>query len=363
MEILCIVLAVVVLLAGGLTLYVYKKNAMLLPALLGIGGFPKIKEEAYYDRDGHFRPGTKEDKMGFFMQHPIFGGFKHMYFNVEDNVLKAIAPVKYKDFQRAQGRADQTDAALEAFHYLTGLVEGGRAKLISDFYPPDEINKNPYKSHLTGMFYIGEEGKPLAVVVPGGGFICNVTDCEGYPVAMKLHKMGYSVLVISYPVGKQLGETEQEKQGQAAARELTQVIRYLTKHQKQLSVNMEDYAIFGFSAGGLMTTAFSFANYADCCHKNNLPRPKAIFPMYGLDWNIKALPQDGGLAVFSIVGRNDEFGFAQVEDKLPTLKETLGEENVTVKIIDGLGHGFGIGSETKVKNWLQEAVSFWEMHR
>jgi len=36
---------------------------------------------------------------------------------------------------------------------------------------------------------------------------------------------------------------------------------------------------------------------------------------------------------------------------------------VSVKIIDGLGHGFGIGYETKVKNWLQEAVSFWEAHR
>ena len=50
---------------------------------------------------------------------------------------------------------------------------------------------------------------------------------------------------------------------------------------------MDDYAIFGFSAGGLMTTAYSFANYEDCCHKNHLPRPKVIFPMYGLDWNIK----------------------------------------------------------------------------
>mgnify|MGYP000665359513 CR=1 FL=1 len=41
-----------------------------------------------------------------FMQHPVFGGFKHMFFNVEDNVLKAIAPVKYKDFFKAQGRED-----------------------------------------------------------------------------------------------------------------------------------------------------------------------------------------------------------------------------------------------------------------
>ena len=252
---------------------------------------------------------------------------------------------------------------MESFNYLTGLVEKGQARLVSDLYPAEAVNSHPYRSHLTGMFYQGQQGKPLAIVVPGGGFISNVTDCEGYPVAMKLHKMGYSVFVVSYPVGRQLGETEQVKQGQAAARELTQVIRYLTEHQKQFSVNMDDYAIFGFSAGGLMTTAYSFANYEDCCHKNHLPRPKVIFPMYGLDWDIKALPEDKGLAVFSIVGRDDEFGFANVEDKLPELEKVLGKENVSVRIVDGLGHGFGIGNETKVKNWLQEAVIFWEAHR
>ena len=65
-------------------------------------------------------------------------------------------------------------------------------------------------------------------------------------MAMKLHKMGYSVFVVSYPVGRQLGETEQVKQGQAAARDLTQVIRYLTEAQTQYSVNMDDYGLFGF---------------------------------------------------------------------------------------------------------------------
>ena len=139
-----------------------------------------------------------------------------------------------------------------------------------------------------------------------------------------------------------------------------QVIRYLKEHEQELSVDMDDYAIFGFSAGGMMTTAYSFANYEDCCHKVKLPRPKVIFPMYGLDWNIKALQEDKGLAVFSIVGRDDEFGFANVEDKLPELEKVLGKENVSVRIVDGLGHGFGIGNETKVKNWLQEAVIFWK---
>ena len=98
MKIFFAVVVIVLLFVIGATLYVYKKSAMFLPALLGICGFPKIKESSYYDENGHFRPGTGEDKVGFFMQHPVFGGFKHMFFNVEDNVLKAIAPVKYKDF-------------------------------------------------------------------------------------------------------------------------------------------------------------------------------------------------------------------------------------------------------------------------
>jgi predicted esterase len=180
---------------------------------------------------------------------------------------------------------------------------------------------------------------------------------------MKLHKLGYSVLVISYPIGKQLGETEQEKQGQAAVRELVQVIRYLKEHEQELSVDMDDYAIFGFSAGGMMTTAYSFANYEDCCHKVKLPRPKVIFPMYGLDWNVKAVEQDKGLAVFSIAGREDEYGFGNIEKSLPQLKSVLGEDNVSVRVYDNLGHGFGIGSNTIVPHWFEEAVEFWEAHR
>lgn len=113
MKIFFAVVVIVLLFVIGATLYVYKKSAMFLPALLGICGFPKIKESSYYDENGHFRPGTGEDKVGFFMQHPVFGGFKHMFFNVEDNVLKAIAPVKYKDFLKAPGREEQLDAALE----------------------------------------------------------------------------------------------------------------------------------------------------------------------------------------------------------------------------------------------------------
>lgn len=55
MKIFFAVVVIVLLFVIGATLYVYKKSAMFLPALLGICGFPKIKESSYYDENGHFR--------------------------------------------------------------------------------------------------------------------------------------------------------------------------------------------------------------------------------------------------------------------------------------------------------------------
>lgn len=33
---------------------------------------------------------------------------------------------------------------------------------------------------------------------------------------------------------------------------------------------------------------------------------------------------------------------------------------VAFKVIAGLGHGFGLGTETKAEGWIDEAVRFWE---
>ena len=46
MKIFFAVVVIVLLFVIGATLYVYKKSAMFLPALLGICGFPKIRKAA-----------------------------------------------------------------------------------------------------------------------------------------------------------------------------------------------------------------------------------------------------------------------------------------------------------------------------
>ena len=85
-----------------------------------------------------------------------------------------------------------------------------------------------------------------------------------------------------------------------------------------------------------MTTAYAFSDYKDCCHKHNLPRPAAIFPIYGLHWELKVHEKDKGLAVFSRVGRDDPTGFAAVEKIIPDIRKALGQENVDIVMYDKL---------------------------
>ena len=112
-----------------------------------------------------------------------------------------------------------------------------------------------------------------------------------------------------------------------------------------------------------MTTSYSFAGYNDSCDKYGLPVPKVIFPIYGLDRNVEPQEKDKGLAVYSIVGRQDPYGFGKIEEKIPILNKVLGEENVCIRIYDGLEHGFGIGTGTVAENWLEDATCFWQKHR
>ena len=100
MKILAVILLVLILAAAGLTFYVYRSKAMFLPALLGLGRFPQVKKESYYNGDGTFRQATADDSMAFLMQHPVFGGYKHMFFNAEDSCRRAQAPVWGSAFAR-----------------------------------------------------------------------------------------------------------------------------------------------------------------------------------------------------------------------------------------------------------------------
>lgn len=152
------ILLVLILAAAGLTFYVYRSKAMFLPALLGLGRFPQVKKESYYNGDGTFRQATADDSMAFLMQHPVFGGYKHMFFNAEDNVLKSIAPASYSAFMKAQGREEQLESSLEFFNYLTAQVQQGRPGCFRIFIRKRMWKRIPIRAILPACFIRERKG-------------------------------------------------------------------------------------------------------------------------------------------------------------------------------------------------------------
>ena len=181
----------------------------------------------------------------------------------------------------------------------------------------------------------------MAVLIAGGGFDGVASYLESIPAAMELHRRGYSAFVLVYRVNVELHETEPQAKGGEASKDVLPAVRYLIGHQAEYGYTMDGFGMFGFSAGGLMTTAYAFSDYKDCCHKHNLPRPAAIFPIYGLHWELKVHEEDKGLAIFSRVGRDDPTGFAAVEKIIPDIRKALGQENVDIVMYDKLGHAWG----------------------
>lgn len=334
-------------------------------AMVGIGGIKNVAEEEYLDENGNYRHATINDPMRFFYQHPIFDGNHYLYSNMEDKYLNFVEAVKLSTFCESQKRDAQV--CLDAFNYLIDAANAGEAETLPCFYPDEEIEKEPEKAMVQGVLYHGDKTKPLAIVAAGGGFISVVSDYEGYPYAMELHKAGYNVLVLNYRIGEQLNIRENNSDSMSeknleAVKDLTQAVRWLRNHQEELQISLDNYALFGSSAGGMLIDTYTFAEFPGNYRENDLPKPSVIVPIYGLPESINITEKDKGIAIFEVVGKGDEYGFDKIENKIDDIERILGEENVEIRVLDDFPHGAGLGIGTEGEGWILDAIEFWEEH-
>lgn len=341
-----------------------KYKGLFWPAILGVKHMPKVKESEFYNDAGGFRRATINDKIAFFLQHPVWEGRPELFMKTRSpKEIYAMSGMSVHGLCNLIGQPAQAQSIVDGFNYVVEQKGLKKVHFISGLYAEDEVRRDPDKGKVQGILFQGKPGKPVAVLIAGGGFDGVASYLESIPAAMELHRRGYSVFVLVYRVNVELHETEPQAKGEEASKDVLPAVRYLIGHQAEYGYTMDGFGMFGFSAGGLMTTAYAFSDYKDCCHKHNLPRPAAIFPIYGLHWELKVHEKDKGLAVFSRVGRDDPTGFAAVEKIIPDIRKALGQENVDIVMYDKLGHGFGLGIDTAADGWLRDAVAFWEKHR
>lgn len=357
-----VLICIIVIAVAAILLIARLAYGINLLALTGMGKIQEVKQEEYYDEDGKYRHATAENQMRFFYQHPIFAGNKYLYTNMEDKYLNLVEATKLPVFCQSQNRS--MEVCLEAFNYLIDTANEGKAETLPCFYSEEEIAVHPEKANVQGVFYRGESNMPLAIVCAGGGMITVVSDYEGYPYAMELHKAGYNVVVLNYRVrADQLYTDDINKQSIEAAKDLTQAVKWLMDKEEELGINMEGYGLFGSSAGGMLIDVFSFAEFPGNYRESGLPKPAVIVPIYGLPVTVNITEADKGIAIFERVGKDDEYGFGDIAEKLDDITKVLGEDNVDIRVLDDFPHGVGLGMGTEGEGWIYDAMSFWETHR
>lgn len=115
------------------------------------------------------------------------------------------------------GQPAQAQSIVDGFNYVVEQKGLKKVHFISGLYAEDEVRRDPDKGKVQGILFQGEPGKPVAVLIAGGGFD-GVASYLETPAAHELHRRGYSAFVLVYRVNVELHETESAGQGRGGIR-------------------------------------------------------------------------------------------------------------------------------------------------
>ncbi len=226
--------------------------------------------------------------------------------------------------------------------------------------------------------YLISDGRkhPAAIICPGGGYSMCCSFVEGMPFAKELNKRGYHAIVVYY-------RCKSKARFPAPMEDLAWAVREVIDHAEEWNLNMENYSLWGSSAGGHLAASFS-VHYAEY----GLPKPGALILSYPVI-TMGKLTHPGSRE--NLLGKNPtqaQMDSASVELQVtenypPTFLWYGDEDNLVptencrmlyaalqgkdvpcrLKHYPNTGHGVGLGRGKPCEGWFAEAVTLWEEKR
>jgi acetyl esterase/lipase len=232
-----------------------------------------------------------------------------------------------------------------AVNHMIDEINDGKT-IFYDFYTEQQKQENPSKESTGLFFFRGKPGAPFAVVCAGGGFAYVGSLHEGFPHAVELSKKGYNSFVLKYRVGSELRATE----------DLAAAISYIFKKAEMLEVSVEDYSLWGSSAGARMVGNIALKGTA-AFGGYNLPKPRIVVIAYTGQTSFS----ENYPPAFITVSEDDRIVNVSVVDRRVENLRNAGIE-VEYRKYKNAGHGFGLGVGTDAEGWIEYAIQFWENH-
>lgn len=282
------------------------------------------------------------------MNHPAFSNWGHLIFPWDQN-NRYSENMTMKDVPNLHLWHTNRDAQsmIDSVNRLIDDINSG-VQVFYDIYTDEEKKIDPSKK-MTGLFFLrGEEGKPYAVICPGGGFCYVGSLHEGFPIAMELNKNGYNAFVLKYRVGQ--GET-------VASHDLIAAVHFIQSHAKELGVSLKNYSLWGGSAGARMCSNVTYGEGGINRPQELLSPAVSVIAYTYYAGNPAFNPNDP--AAYFIVGTDDWIVPWQEVKKRAEKMKMIGIP-VEYHILKHTQHGFGVGTGTNAEGWIKQAISFWK---
>jgi len=287
---------------------------------------------------------TVESTIGDILHHAAFAGFARLVLPWDDRTHdEGLALGRVGVLLPYHSHVDPP-TVVRALNRMVDDVNDGKA-IFFDVYTDSAKAGQPAGSNTGLFFFRGKAGAPFAIISPGGGFSYVGSLHEGFPYAVEISRHGYNAFVLRYRAGH--GRT-------AATRDLAAAISYVFRNATALGVGTEGYSLWGSSAGARMAAAIGShgaANFGG----DAVPKPCTVVMAYTghSDYSSTEPP------TFVVVGEHDGIAPpAEMEKRVAALRG-IGTETEYHRY-PGLGHGFGLGTDTSAEGWVDRALGFWE---
>ena len=276
------------------------------------------------------------------MSDPAFGEHGRLLFPVNTGYCSGD---KLNNLSLTWYGALDTDETVDIVNTLRSRALSGE-QIFFDIYTDEEKAADPDKKDTGLFFFRGAPEAPTAICNAGGGFAFVGAMQDSFPHALELSKMGYNAFALIYRPG---WDTAMEDLGRA--------LMFLYDHTDELQIDMDNYSLWGGSAGARM--AATLGNADDLAYytgRRDIPQASAVIMQYTGHSETSA----NDAPTYACVGTSDGIAsWRTMQSRLNTLTASYGIPT-EFHSYEGLGHGFGLGTDTVAEGWLDDAVVFWE---
>jgi acetyl esterase/lipase len=302
---------------------------------------------------------TAKTKFSDIVNNPAFAGFGPYVLPTENPQQVQAMQLATPDVLHnvPELRAWDTQTLVNGFNFMIDEVNAGN-KVWYPLYSAKQVAADPSKKSAGLWFIPGDPGKPLAVIAPGGGFRAVASLQEGFPLAQKLHELGYNVAIVKYRVNSGGGKEPKDAAVKRATDDLAVAMTMLHDNADAWRISLDNYSTWGSSAGGELMNAWA-SDEPTGAKAHGFSPPAVVVDAYTPPDQTKAtasLPP-----YFIVQGADDQVVSVPDVDKFVSDMKNVGADVKYTKF-PAVGHGFGIGTGTSASGWYKNAVAFWKAH-